>query len=393
MIKPVYLDYNATTPMDPRVLEAMLPYFSEEFGNSVSAAHSYGWVAEKAVKKAREQVASLLNCDPHEIFFTAGATESNNWAIRGLIDQLRSEDSTPLHFISSPLEHSSVLSALRAAEQRKDIAVSWCASNTSGALDINNLERMLKTKSQLMSFMWVNNEIGSINPIQALGELAQSQQCYLHSDATQAIGKVVVDLKKAPVELLSFSGHKIYGPKGAGVLFVRGKNPKVRIKPLLFGGGHEGGQRSGTLNVPAIVGLGLACEIVQKEFSQETQKLQALRNQLWGQIQSQFPTARLNGPQIDSRAINSLNITFCGYLVPPSFAEIAISRGSACHSGAASASPVLKGIGVSDGDADKTLRISWGRWTTPEDIDRAVLVLKKNLKPLQAMPNDNSLRN
>lgn len=384
MKKPVYLDYNATTPMDPRVLEAMLPYFCEEYGNSVSAAHSFGWVAGKAVQRAREQVASLLHCEPTEVFFTAGATESNNWAIRGLIDQIKSQGVQELRFISSPLEHSSVTSALKAAEERDGLRVSWSPPENTGLVSLKNLEPFMKLKPQLMSFMWVNNEIGSINPIQKIGELAKAHECYLHTDATQAIGKIAVDLRKTPVDLLSFSGHKIYGPKGAGVLFVRSKNPKVQLKPLLFGGGHEGGQRSGTLNVPAIVGLGVACEIIEKEFTQEIQKLQSLKTNLWDQLRAHFPNARLNGPSIEERAANSLNVSFCGYHVPPSFAEIAVSRGSACHSKGTSASPVLTGIGVSEADADKTLRISLGRWTTPEDIDRAILVLKSNLRPLAA---------
>jgi cysteine desulfurase len=383
MKKPIYLDFNATTPLDPRVLEAMIPYFHAEFGNSVSAAHSYGWTAEKAVNKAREQVADLIHCDPLEVFFTAGATESNNWVIRGLADQLKLEGfANKPHFITSCVEHSSVVNAMKSVEALGLADVSWVEVQKNGVISLADLQAKLKKPAQLMSLMWVNNEIGSINPMKTLTAEAKAHQTYLHTDATQAIGKVPVDLQETPVDLLSFSGHKIYGPKGAGVLFVRSKNPKVQLRPLLHGGGHERGARSGTLNVPAIVGLGEACALIKQTFQTETVRLVKLRDSLWGQIHAAFPEARLNGPNLGDRVANNLNISFVGYQVPPSFADIAVSRGSACQSGSTSVSPVLKAIGLTEAEADRTLRLSLGRDSTEQDIDLTVQTLKKTLRRL-----------
>jgi cysteine desulfurase len=383
MKKPIYLDYNATTPLDPRVFEAMLPYFREEFGNSVSAAHSYGWTAEKAVTKAREQVAELIHCEPSEVFFTAGATESNNWVIRGLADQLKIEGwSEKPHFVSSRIEHSSVVNAMKAVEKLELAQVSWVQVQKNGVLSLADLEAKWKKPAQLMSLMWVNNEIGSINPMAQLASMAKSRQTYLHTDATQALGKVKVDLRETPVDLLSFSAHKIYGPKGAGALFVRSKNPRVRLLPLLYGGGHERGARSGTLNVPAIVGLGEACSLIGQTLEAETRRLKNLRDTLWSQIHAAFPEARLNGPELSERVANNLNVSFVGYQVPPSFADLAVSRGSACNSGSTSVSPVLKAIGLTESEAERTLRLSLGRGSTEQDILATVESLKRSLRRL-----------
>lgn len=384
MPNTIYLDYNATTPLDPRVLEVMMPYFHEKFGNSVSAAHRYGWDADKAVELARQQVAELLNCHPHEIYFTAGATESNNWAIRGLIDQLQMTDlTTPLELISSPLEHSSVVNSLRSVEKRtSQVRVHWAQLDQQGVVDLNSVRALMNPRTRLLSFMWINNEVGSINPMQELSQLARTQDCYFHSDATQAIGKVVVDLEKTGVDLLSFSGHKIYGPKGVGVLYLRKQNPKVQIQPLLHGGGHEKGARSGTLNVPAIVGLGKACELTKSLLESDRQKLQKLRNDFWHRLQATFPGCQLNGPELSARAVNNLNVTFKGYQVPASFADLAASKGSACVSGNTNISPVLRCLGLSDEDASKTLRLSLGRTTTESELELATHALKQALKPI-----------
>jgi cysteine desulfurase len=379
MKKPIYLDYNATTPLDPRVFESMLPYFREEFGNSVSAAHSYGWNAEKAVEDARQQVADLLHCQAHEVFFTAGATESNNWVIRGLIDRLRRESPTQkIEFISSPIEHSSVIRSLRWAETQ-GVKVRFIDVNPKGELNLSQLKSAINENTRLMTFMWINNEIGVINPMKELAEIARGHKIYLHSDATQAIGKVPVDLKAIPIDLVSFSAHKIYGPKGIGALVIRSRDPKVQIDPLMYGGGHERGLRSGTVNVPSVVGLGTACKIISKNLTTESEKLLSLQKYFWDKLRSAFPEAHLNGPEIGLRAPNNLNVTFQNQKVPASFVDLAVSRGSACLSGLTSVSPVLKAIGVSENHADKTLRMSFGRWTTKEEIDQAVNLLRVNL--------------
>lgn len=379
MKRPIYLDYNATTPIDPLVFEAMLPYFQAEFGNSVSAAHAYGWNAEKAVEKARAQIADFLGCLPQEIIFTAGATESNNWVIRGLFDRLQREEPTQkIEMISSPLEHSSITRALKFVESR-GVKIHWAEVNAKGQLNLDQIESLITPHTKLMSFMWINNEIGTINPMQELAQIAHRHQVYLHSDGTQALGKTPVNLSTTPINLFSFSAHKIYGPKGVGALVIRSKNPKVQIDPLLHGGGHEKGLRSGTLNVPAIVGLGAACELTKNQMTEEIQKLRGLQKFFWNQIQAAFPEARLNGPALEERAPNNLNISFLNKRVPPSFAEIAISRGSACNSGATTVSPVLKAIGSTEAEADRTLRISLGRWTTEAELTEALKSLQKTI--------------
>jgi cysteine desulfurase len=380
MKRPIYLDYNATTPADPLVLEAMLPFFQEDFGNSVSAAHSYGWSAEKAVERARQQVANFIGCLPAEIVFTAGATESNNWVIRGLLDRLRREDpQQKIEMISSPLEHSSVTRALKYAESQ-GVVLRWAEVNRQGELNFDQVHSLITPNTKLMSFMWVNNEIGTINPMAELTRMANENEVYLHSDGTQALGKVRVNLSEIPIHLFSFSGHKIYGPKGVGVLVIKSKNPKVQVDPLLHGGGHERGLRSGTLNVPAIVGLGKACELLGLRLDQEIFKLRQLQDLFWTELQKTFPHARLNGPPLGLRAPNNLNVSFLENTLAPFFAEIAISKGSACHSGAASgASPVLSALGVTELEAEKTLRISLGRWTTEAEVLQALDSLKKNI--------------
>lgn len=377
-LKPIYLDYNATTPLDPRVLSKMEPYLKEYFGNPSSAQHQWGWAADSAVHKARHQVASLLNAKENEIYFTSGATESNNWAIFGLINQWREENpQQPIHIITSCIEHSSVLNALKAA-QKQGIDVDFLPVNKHGQVDISTIRQAIKPHTKLMSFIWVNNEIGSINPMCEIAALAKEKQIYLHSDGTQAVGKILVDLNSCGIDLLSFSGHKIYGPKGVGALYIRSAQPKVSLQPIFHGGGQEKGLRSGTVNVPGVVGLGEAASICQLELAPENSRLVELRNYFWKEIHSAIPQTRLNGHSTDRSPIN-LNVSFLGKeteLVIGKLSRLGFSTGSACSAGRISISHVLKGLGISEVEAQGTLRLSLGRWTTHDEIDQAVEILK-----------------
>ncbi|MGZ3781698.1 MAG: cysteine desulfurase family protein, partial [Pseudobdellovibrionaceae bacterium] len=254
--KNIYLDYNATTPVDPQVFQAMEPYFKEYFGNPASAIHQWGWMAENAVSKARSQVASLIGAKTSEVIFTAGATESNNWCVFGLISKIREENpKEPIHFITSCIEHSSVMKSMQEA-QKMGVEVDFLPVNKFGQVELDAVRKAIKPHTKLMSFIWVNNEIGTINPIPEIAKLAKEHQIYLHTDATQAAGKIPLNVTEMGIDLMSFSAHKIYGPKGVGALYIRSKDPKVQINPLIYGGGQEKGLRSGTLNVPAIVGFG-----------------------------------------------------------------------------------------------------------------------------------------
>lgn len=375
----LYFDYNSTTPVDPQVLEKMLPFFKEQYGNASSLQHQWGWAADTAVKKARKQVANLIGAEPHEVIFTSGATESNNWSVFGVIDQIRSEDPhAPIHLITNPLEHSSVKNSFLYAQKFRNVELDFIPVDSYGMIQMDRLKSLIKPHTKLISVMWVNNEIGTVYPIQEIAELCSSQKIYFHSDATQALGKMDVNMKSSPVDLLSFSGHKIYAPKGVGALYIRSQNPRVSLSPLMTGGGQEKGLRSGTLNVPAIVGLGEACELAQKHMSTEIPRLKELQGLLWSELQKNFSGIRLNGhPTL--RAPNNLNVTFAQKL-PPEMSHIAVSRTSACMSGAATASPTLLHLGLSEEEAHNTLRISLGRWTTPEDVKNLILELKKALK-------------
>lgn len=381
-MQTIYMDYNATTPIDPQVLSAMQPYLHEHFGNPASSTHMYGWTAEEAVSKARRQVAKLLNCNSHEIYFTSGSTESNNWALRGVIEKLKLENpGAPLHVISSSIEHSSVKECLEYLKKLFAIEISWAKVTGEGQVDISDVRKLIKPHTRLLSFMWVNNEIGTINPMQELGEIAREAKAYLHCDATQAVGKVPIDLKNTPVDLLSISAHKAYGPKGVGALYVRGQNPKVQLSPFFLGGGQERGERSGTLNVAGIVGLGKTCEIVSERITTDIAKLTALRDQLWTLLSEAFPTARLNG-HLTARAPNLLNVTFINYKVPVQFPGLAVSKSSACHSGPQSHSHVLTHLGFSEKEMDSTIRFSLGRMTNEEELKSCIEILKKTLSKI-----------
>lgn len=287
-IKDIYLDYNATTPVDPQVFLAMEPYFKIHFGNPASAGHHWGWAAENAVNKARAQVASLIGAKPSEITFTGGATESNNWVIFGLISKIREENPyEPIHIITSCVEHSSIMKALPVA-QKMGVEVDFLPVNRFGQIEIETLRAAIKPHTKLISLIWVNNEIGTINPLQEVAALAKENKIYLHTDATQAVGKIPVNVTETGIDLMSFSGHKIYGPKGIGAMYIRSKDPKVQINPLIYGGGQEKGLRSGTLNVPGIVGLGMAAEICQQNLPMESVRMTELRKLLWQKLQSQM---------------------------------------------------------------------------------------------------------
>lgn len=305
-------------------------------------------------------------------FFTSGATESNNWVVRGLLETARQ----PLHFITSPTEHSSILSAFKWLEGQSNVEVSWAPVNKYGQVSVDDVAKLIRPTTRLMSFMWVNNETGSLNPILQLTKLAKENKIYLHSDATQAVGKIPVHVENSPVDLLSLSGHKIYGPKGVGALFIRSRNPKVQISPLLLGGGQERGLRAGTLNVPGIVGLGEACSIAAAVQQQESMRQAGLRDLLQQNLVESFPGLQINGHP-DERSPNTLNVTFKGYVVPAQIAAIAISRGSACNSESMRASPVLQALGLSETDAQNTLRLSLGRSTSKEDILATIGILRQ----------------
>lgn len=378
--KPVgiYLDYNATTPLDPRVFEAMQPYFLEHFGNPASAGHQWGWTAENAVIKARQQVANLIGARPAEVTFTGSATEANNWVIFGLLSKLREENpNEPIHFITSAVEHSSIIKAM-AAVKKLGVEVDVLPVNSEGVVEIETVRQAIKPHTKLMSFMWINNESGAINPLLDIAKLAKEKQIYLHTDATQAAGKIPMNVTDMGIDLLSFSAHKIYGPKGIGVLFIRGKDPKVQLNPLIYGGGQERGLRSGTLNVPGIVGFGAAAEICQNSLAQESLRLTELRKFFWKQLQEAIPGIRLNGSE-ENRAPNNLNITLPGFKTEtllPHLQKLGVSTGSACGTGAMVISHVLTGMGLSPAEIQCSLRISLGRWTTQEELLQAVEILK-----------------
>lgn len=378
----IYLDYNATTPLDPRVFEAMKPYFLENFGNSASGQHSWGWTAEAAVTKARAQVASLIHAKPQEIYFTSGSTEGNNWAFFGLFHQLRIENpGAPIHILTSAVEHSSVLRSAEAlAAMGAEVEV--LPVNEFGQVDPEKVRLALKPHTRLMSFIWTNNEIGSVNPMAELAQIAKDHKVYFHSDATQAAGKSLVDLQKIGVDLLTLSGHKIYGPKGVGACYIRSQNPRVTLQPLLYGGGHERGLRSGTVNVPGVVGLGAACEIASKELTVEEQRTSALRDLIWTRLKSEFPTAIRNGHPTERSPIN-MSVTLPGCFLDealPRLQKLGFSSGSACSAGRISRSHVLAAIGKNEEEASCTLRLSVGRMTTEGEVLRAVEMISNAFK-------------
>ncbi len=385
-MKPIFLDYNATTPVDPEVMKAMLPFFTETFGNPSNTLNPYGWAAENAVKFATDQVADLIHCKAHELTWNCGATEGNNAVVFGLIRKLRKINlDEKIHFLTSNAEHLSVINSFRAAKQFEKIEVDFIAVNSTGTVDVETLKKYIKPYTKLVSLMWINNEIGTINPIHELATFCQNNEIYFHTDATQALGKVEIDLQKTPIHFLTFSGHKFYGPKGVGCLYIRSSGPHIEIEPFLFGGGHQQGRRSGTLNVPAIVGTGKAANMLKHQWKQEMSRIESLSKKLYQQIQNTLPNVILNGPDLGLRAPNNLSLTFDTPIdvVLSDLQSLAFSQGSACSTTGVSSSHVLKAIGVDLTAAQRTMRLSLGRWTTEDEINLAAETLIKVFKKPQ----------
>jgi cysteine desulfurase len=375
----LYLDYQATTPVDPRVLAKMQPYFTQTFGNPSSQDHSWGWTASRAVEKARAQVAQLLKVQPSEIFFTSGATESNNWALIGLIRRWLRESSAEIHVITSEIEHKSILAPLAYLQEELGprLSVTYLKPNRWGQVELAQIREAKTPATRLLSLHWAHNEVGTIQTISEIAAWTRENKIYFHSDATQAVGKIPVDLATVPVDLISLASHKLYGPKGIGCLFVRQKNPRVSLDPLIFGGGQERSLRAGTLNVPGIVGLGEACEIAMAELQTPDAALSSsslvfnLRARLLEGLKRVAPPFFLNSHP-EYHLPHALSITFPGHPMAEILAELshlALSSGSACGSAELSGSPVLKAIGLSPQDARSTIRLSLGRWTTQADVD------------------------
>ncbi|MDH5559398.1 MAG: IscS subfamily cysteine desulfurase [Deltaproteobacteria bacterium] len=366
----IYLDNAATTPVDPRVFEAMTPFFIQHYGNAASRNHWFGWKADEAVTNAREQIASLVGCSAKEIIFTSGATESNNLAILGAAQMYREKGN---HIITCLTEHKAVLDPVHHLETQ-GFKTTFLKVDKNGMIDLTELEAAITDQTILISLMAVNNEIGVLHPIDEIGRIARKHGVLFHTDATQAAGKIPIDVDKAQIDLLSLSGHKIYGPKGIGALYVRRRNPRVRLSPIVFGGGHERGMRSGTLNVPGIIGLGAACYYCMQEMSQESQRLISLREKLEAGLKENLDYVFLNGhPQ--KRLPGILNLSFSyveGESLMMGMENIAVSSGSACTSASLEPSYVLRALGIGPELAHCSIRFSLGRFTTDEEIEKTI---------------------
>jgi len=384
MKKPVYMDNHATTRVDSRVLDAMLPYFTEKFGNAASRNHSFGWEAEEAVDRSRNQIAALIGAKPKEIIFTSGATESDNLAIKGVVEFYKDKGN---HIISCVTEHKAVLDSCRALERAGKATVTYLPVDKYGMVDPDAVRRAITDKTVLITIMWANNEIGTIHPIAEIGKIAKEKGIVFHTDAVQAIGKVPVDFEKAGVDLASITAHKIYGPKGIGALYVRSKGPRVRLTPQMDGGGHERGMRSGTLNVPGIVGLGAACEISGKEMPDEAQRLIQLRSQLQAGLFERLDEIYVNGHPTE-RLPGNLNVSFAyveGESLLMGINDIAVSSGSACTSATLEPSYVIRALGIDDELAHSSIRFGLGRFNTLEEVDYVTDRVSKEVKRLREM--------
>jgi cysteine desulfurase len=364
---PIYMDNHATTPVDPRVFEAMTPYFLSIYGNAASRNHEFGWTAEQAVDNAREQIARLIGATAKEIVFTSGATESDNLAIKGVAEMYREKGN---HIITMVIEHKAVLDTCKRLE-KYGYRVTYLPVQKDGRVDLAELEAAITPKTILITLMAANNEIGVVQDMAAIGKLAKSKGVLFHSDATQAVGKIPVDVNQWGVDLLSISAHKMYGPKGVGALYVRRRNPRVSLSAQMDGGGHERGMRSGTLNVPGIVGLGKACEIALKEMPTESCRLAGLRNRLKDRLMSKLDEIYING-SMEHRLPHNLNISFAyveGESLLMGINDIAVSSGSACTSATLEPSYVLKALGVGEDLAHTSIRFGLGRFNTEEEVD------------------------
>ena len=380
----IYLDNNATTRVDPRVLDVMLPYFSEDYGNAASRSHSFGWTAGDAVKLARQQVADLLGADPKEILFTSGATESDNLAIKGTVEMLAKKGK---HIITSVIEHKAILDTAHYLESKGLAEVTWLPVDKNGLITAEQVEAAVRDDTVLISIMAANNEIGVIEPIAEIGAMAHERGIWFHSDATQAIAKIPFDVGEMNVDMASLSAHKIYGPKGVGALYVRRRKPRVRLTPQMHGGGHERGMRSGTLNVPGIVGLGEACRIAKEDLARDMAHSLALRTRLEQRIRAELDHVELNGDE-EHRLPSTFNISFAyveGESLIMGMPGVAVSSGSACTSASLEPSYVLRAIGVGDDLAHSSIRFSVGRFTTEDEVDQAADVVIKTVKRLRDM--------
>lgn len=386
---PIYLDNHATTPLDPRVLETMMPYLTNIFGNAASRNHSFGWEAEKAVEKAREQVAKLIGATAKEVIFTSGATESNNLALKGIAEMYRERGN---HIITQVTEHKAVLDTCKKLE-KQGYRVTYLPVGADGLIDLEDLKRAIDDKTILVSIMYANNEIGVVQPVREIGAICKEKGVLFHTDAVQAVGKIPVDVQKDNIDVLSLSGHKLYGPKGVGALYVRRRNPRVQISEQINGGGHERGMRSGTLNVPGIVGLGAACEIAMNEMDAEAKREKDLRDYLKDKLESALDYVHVNG-NMEHHLPGNLNMSFVyveGESLLMGINDVAVSSGSACTSATLEPSYVLKALGLGDDVAHSSIRFGLGRFNTKAEVDyvadKIIDVVKKlrELSPLYEM--------
>ncbi|MFI5352799.1 MAG: IscS subfamily cysteine desulfurase [Candidatus Binatales bacterium] len=385
MVKlPIYMDNHATTRTDSRVIDAMMPFFCEKFGNAASRNHSFGWEAEEGVDKARNQIAALVNAKPKEIIFTSGATESDNLALKGVVEFNKDKGS---HVITCVTEHKAILDSCRALERQGKAIVTYLPVDKYGMVDPDDVRKAITDKTVLITIMFANNEIGTIHPIAEIGRIAKEKGIIFHSDATQGVGKVPVDVEKCGIDLMSMSAHKIYGPKGVGALYVRSKGPRVRLTPVMDGGGHERGMRSGTLNVTGIVGLGAACEIAAAEMPSEARRLIELRDKLHAGIFERLDEVYLNGHPTE-RLPGNLNVSFAyveGESLLMGIHDIAVSSGSACTSATLEPSYVIRALGVDEELAHSSIRFGLGRFNTEEEVDFVTERVSKEVKRLREM--------
>jgi len=389
---PIYMDNHATTPVDPRVVDAMLPYFTEKFGNAASRNHSFGWAGEEAVENARAQVASLIGATPKEIIFTSGATESDNLMIKGVAEMYREKGN---HIITQAIEHKAVLDTCKRLE-KYGYEVTYLPVQRDGRVNPEDVRKAITPKTILITIMYANNEIGIINPTAEIGKIAKEHGIVFAVDGVQAVGKIPVDVQKDNIDLLSISAHKIYGPKGVGALYVRRRNPRVQLSAIIDGGGHERGMRSGTLNVTGIIGLGKACELAQQEMPEESKKMRALRDRLRAGLEAKLDEVYING-SMEQRLPNNLNMSFAyveGESLLMGINDVAVSSGSACTSATLEPSYVLKALGVGEDLAHTSIRFGLGRFNTEEEVDyvtdKMVQVVTKlrELSPLYEMAKE-----
>jgi len=385
MVKlPIYMDNHATTPMDQRVLGAMLPYFTEKFGNAASRNHSFGWAGEEAVDKARGQIAALINAKSKEIIFTSGATESDNLAIKGVVEFYKDKGN---HVITCVTEHKAILDSCKALERAGKATVTYLPVDQYGMVDPDDVRRAITDKTVLITIMAANNEIGTIHPIAEIGRIAKEKGIVFHSDATQGVGKIPMDVEKAGIDLLSASAHKMYGPKGIGILYVRSKGPRVRLTPIIDGGGHERGLRSGTLNVPGIVGMGAASEIAGQEMEQESARLCSLRDKLQAGLFERLDEVYLNGHPTQ-RLPGNLNVSFAfveGESLLMGIRDVAVSSGSACTSATLEPSYVIRALGTEEELAHSSIRFGLGRFNTEEEVDFVAQRVTEEVRRLRDM--------